>query len=305
MEYRSYPLSVIQQNLGVTLSEVTFNYTHFHIYEDLTKDTDHRLEVLGSSGFEQSNFDFHIEIGRGLGEDALSMALIYNAELFDRELMERVSQYYVRAFERMLEGLDEPQHGQSLLSLEEEEQQVVAWNATAVEYPRDRCVHEQIEEQAEKTPEAMAVVFGEQRLSYRELNEKAERLARYLAEAGVGVESRVGIYLRRSVELMIGVLGALKAGATYVPLEPGLPKARLEYMIKDAEIEWALVESSGIESLPLGGVDLALMDGAGPTPGGWRRSEIGDRSRRSGGGRGRRTWPTSSIPRDQPASPRG
>ena len=168
----------------------------------------------------------------------------------------------------------------TLLSAEEVEQ-VMAWNATAVEYPRDRCIHEQIEEQAEKTPEAVAVVYGEQRLSYRELNEKAERLARYLAEAGVGVESRVGIYLRRSVELMIGVLGALKAGATYVPLEPGLPKARLEYMIKDAEIEWALVESSGIESLPLGGVDLALMDGAGTDPK-WLE-EIGDRGIARGG----------------------
>ena len=139
-------------------------------------------------------------------------------------------------------------------------------NGAVVVYPHDLCMHEQFERQAEKTPEAVAVVYGDQKLSYRELNAKAERLAGYLAEAGVGVESRVGIYLRRSLEMMIGLLGVMKAGATYVPLEPGLPKQRLEYMLADAEIEWALVESRYIDSLPLGGLDVVMMDGAGTDP---------------------------------------
>ncbi len=148
----------------------------------------------------------------------------------------------------------------------EEEQQVVEWNATDKEYRRER-VEEQFEEQAEKTPEAVAMVCGEKSLSYGELNEKAERLARYLEEAGVGEESRVGIYVNRSLEMMIGVLGVLKAGGAYVPLEPGLPVERVKYMVEDAGIEWVLAESGTMGSLPLGGVDVVMMDGAGEDEG--------------------------------------
>src|SRR5918912_2230840 len=103
---------------------------------------------------------------------------------------------------------------------------------------------------------------------------KAERLASYLVAAGVGAESRVGLYLRRSPELMIGVLGVLKAGAAYVPLEPGLPAERVSYMLADAQVEWVLVESEQMAELPLSGVDVVLMDGASSNPE-WL-AEVGD-----------------------------
>src|SRR5262249_49278690 len=153
--------------------------------------------------------------------------------------------------------------------------------ATQAEYPaagsrREKLVHELFEEQAEKTPEACAVVYGDGRLSYRELNTKAERLARYLAEAGVALESRVGICLGRSLEMMVGALGVMKAGATYVPLEPGLPKQRVEHMMRDAGIEWVLVNSASVGSLPIGGVDVVLMDGAGSDP--WWLEEMAEGS---------------------------
>jgi len=127
----------------------------------------------------------------------------------------------------------------------------------------ERRVHEQIEEEAKRRPEAVAVEYEGKRLSYGELNEEAERLAGYLEEAGVGEEGRVGIYLRRSLEMLIGVLGVMKAGGVYVPLDPGLPRERLEYMMEDAGIEWVLAESGMMEGLPLGGVDVVVMDGAG------------------------------------------
>ncbi len=276
IDYRGYPLSKIQQDVGLEFSEVTFNYTHFHVYSDMTSSGDHYLEVLGSSSFEQINFDFHIDIARDLNEDALHMVLTYNAEIIDGELIERMTQYYVRAYEQMLEGLDKPHHLQTLLS-EQEVQQVVEWNATEKEYRGER-VEEQFEEQAEKTPEAVAVVCGEKSLSYGELNEKAERLARYLEEAGVGEESRVGIYVNRSLEMMIGVLGVLKAGGAYVPLEPGLPVERVKYMVEDAGIEWVLAESGTMGSLPLGGVDVVMMDGAGEEEG-WLEEMSGGSNR--------------------------
>ncbi len=265
MQYRGYPLSKIQQDVGIFLGEVSFNYTHFHVYQDITTSSDQTLELLGSFGFEQTNFDLLVDVSRGMG-DVMSLTMVYNEQAFAEGMIARLGQYYVKAFELMLAGLDEPHHGQSLLSDEEVRQLLAASNASSVAYWHDLCIHEQFARQARKTPEAVAVVFGEQTMSYRELNSKAERLARYLAEAGVGVESRVGIYLRRSQEMMIGILGVMKAGGTYVPLEPGLPKQRLEYMRADAAIEWVLVESGSIDSLPLSGVDVVMMDGAGTDP---------------------------------------
>ncbi len=261
MSYRGYPLSQVQQETGLVLNEVTFNYTHFHVFAEMTSETTQQVEVLGSSAFEQTNFDFHVDVTRWPGEETLSLMLIYNPELYERELMERVSGYYQRAYEQLLTGLDQPHRAQSLLSAAELEQVAAAAHGPAVEYTR-QCIHEQIREQAQQTPEAVAVVYGEQTLSYAELDARSDRLARYLVAAGVGVESRVGLYLRRSPELLIGVLGVLKAGAAYVPLEPGLPSERVSYMLADARVEWVLVESEQMAELPLSGVDVVLMDGA-------------------------------------------
>src|SRR4051812_13394086 len=104
------------------------------------------------------------------------------------------------------------------------------WNDTACDYPQDRCIHELFEAQAARTPDALAVRYEDTELSYRELNARANRLARYLLDAGVVRGGRVGIYLSRSPEQVIGVLGVLKVGAAYVPLEPKLPRERLGYM---------------------------------------------------------------------------
>lgn len=183
----------------------------------------------------------------------------------------------VRHWQVLLEGIvarPEEQIGVlPLLSAEERGQLLVEWNRTERQYPQ-QCVHELFEEQAKRNPEAVAIVYAEQRLNYRELNEKTARLARYLVESGIGVESRVGIYVHRSMEMMIALLGVLKAGGTYVPLDPGSPKERLEYLMKDAGIESVLVESNLIGNLPLAGVDIVEIDGAGCKRG-WLE-ELGD-----------------------------
>src|SRR6185369_11814771 len=119
----------------------------------------------------------------------------------------------------MLSGLDEPHEAQSLLSVVEMRQVEEAAHGPTVTYAA-QCIHEQVREQAQRTPEAIAIVHGEETLRYADLDARSERLASYLISAGVGAESRVGLYLRRSPELLIGVLGVLKAGAAYVPIEP-------------------------------------------------------------------------------------
>src|SRR5262249_27113268 len=121
-----------------------------------------------------------------------------------------------------------------LLSASERHQVIEQWNETAVEYPRAKRVHELFEEQVERTPEAVAVVYEDQQLTYRELNRRANRLAHYLRKLGVGPEARVGICLERSPEMVVGLLGILKAGGAYVPLDPAYPAERLTYLLEDS-----------------------------------------------------------------------
>ena len=121
-----------------------------------------------------------------------------------------------------------------LLTGAERQQMLVEWNQTGATYPKDRCLHELIEEQVERTPDATAVVFEDMQLTYRQLNQRANQLARHLQELGVGPDTLVGICMERSLEMVVGLLGILKAGGAYVPLDPAYPKERLAFMLDDA-----------------------------------------------------------------------
>ena len=125
------------------------------------------------------------------------------------------------------------------------------WNATEAEYPRDKCIHELFEEQVEQTPEAVAVVYEEEPLSYGELNARANQLAHYLRELGVGPDERVGICVERSLEMVVGLLGMLKAGGAYVPLDPGYPAERLQFMLEDAHASVLVTQESLVSQLPV------------------------------------------------------
>jgi len=219
------------------------------------------LRVSGcaiESGIEK----FDLSLGLWESADGLGGEISYACDLYKAETIERLAGHLRQVLEQMVSGPGCRIGELVLLTAEEREQVLVGWNQTKAEYPLG-CVHQLFEEQAARTPDAVAVICGEQNLTYGELNEKAERLASYLVEAGVEIETRVGIYLRRSLELLIGVLGVLKAGATYVPVEPGLPKERIEYMMENAGIEWVLVEAATLGDLALAGVDVVMMDGAG------------------------------------------
>jgi len=140
---------------------------------------------------------------------------------------------------------------------------LVEWNATAADYPWESCVHGLIGAQAERSPKATAVVFGEDSLSYRELEERSNRLARYLVKLGVGVEIPVGLYVERSLEMVVGLLGVLKAGGAYLPLDPSFPKDRLAFMVRDAGVPVILSQSALVASMPEHGAKLVELDGDG------------------------------------------
>ncbi|MEI7795464.1 MAG: amino acid adenylation domain-containing protein [Methylococcaceae bacterium] len=124
------------------------------------------------------------------------------------------------------------------------------WNATQTDYPLDKCLHQLIEEQVERSPDAIAVIFNRQKLTYRELNNRANQLAHYLQSLEVKADSLVGICVERSLEMVIGILGIIKAGAAYVPLDSSYPQERLAFMVEDASVDVLLTQQNLMAHLP-------------------------------------------------------
>ena len=141
---------------------------------------------------------------------------------------------------------------------------LVDWNDTQKDYPKNRCIHELFEAQAEKTPDAIAVLFDCKQLTYRELNTRANQLAHYLRVLEVGPEILVGVFMERSLEMIIGILGILKAGGTYVPLDPAYPQERLAFMLEDAHLFVLLTQQSLVAKLPQHHGRLVCLDADGP-----------------------------------------
>jgi amino acid adenylation domain-containing protein len=136
------------------------------------------------------------------------------------------------------------------LSAAERHKILVEWNNTQTDYPKDKCIHQLFEEQVERTPNAIAVVFEDQQLTYHELNCRANQLAHHLQSLGIKPEVLVGICIERSISMMIGLLGILKAGGAYLPLDPAYPKARLAFMLIDSQVSVLLTQSNLKEKLP-------------------------------------------------------
>jgi non-ribosomal peptide synthetase component F len=124
----------------------------------------------------------------------------------------------------------------TMLSEMERRQLLIELNDTKADYPGDKCIHQVFEEQARRTPYALAVVFEDEKLTYDELNRRSNRLAHHLRSLGTGPEVMVGLCVERSMEMVVGLLGILKAGGAYVPLDPMHPNERLTYMLEDAQV---------------------------------------------------------------------
>jgi amino acid adenylation domain-containing protein/non-ribosomal peptide synthase protein (TIGR01720 family) len=176
---------------------------------------------------------------------------IYATDLFDEATVARLSE----RFHLMLRAVvaDPAQRIAELpLVTDEEYEQLLGWNRTEREYTRDGFIHELIEEQAERTPETEAVAFGAEELTYRELNERANRLAHFLRASGVCPEVVVGVCLERSIEMVVALLGILKAGGAYLPIDPSYPPDRISFMLEDAGVRLLLTEEGVRDRLGLG-----------------------------------------------------
>src|SRR4030088_2427386 len=147
-----------------------------------------------------------------------------------------------------------------VLDQAERHQQLVERNTSAADYPRERCLHELITQQAAKTPDAIAVVYEDQHLTYSDLDRRANQLAHYLTLLGVAPDVVVGLCAERSMEMVVGLLGILKAGGAYLPLDPSYPKERLCYMLEDAQAPVLVTQAALMEGLPQSDAQLVRLD---------------------------------------------
>jgi natural product biosynthesis luciferase-like monooxygenase protein len=186
---------------------------------------------------------------------------VYNAGVYHAEHIRAMQHQFVVLLQQMAasDGTQEIRE-LSLLSEAERQRVLVNWNGTAKDYPRDGCVHHQFEQQVERTPDAPAIAFQNQVMSYRELNNRANQVAHYLRGLGVRPEQKVGLYVERSIEMMVGLLGILKAGGAYVPLDPTYPEDRIAYMLADSEISVLLTQERLVNRLPAQRVQTVCLD---------------------------------------------
>ncbi|PSB52343.1 non-ribosomal peptide synthetase [Chamaesiphon polymorphus CCALA 037] len=184
----------------------------------------------------------------------------YNSDLFERETIDRLNSHFQVLIEGIIDRPAQQIQALPLLSAAERQQLLVEWNDTAVAYPDDKCIHHLFEEQVEKTPDAVAVVFEDEQLTYQQLNQRANQLAHHLQGLGVKPEVLVGICVERSLAMVVGLLGILKAGGAYVPLDPSYPPERLSYMLADAGVEVLLTQQDSLASLPAHSARLVCVD---------------------------------------------
>jgi amino acid adenylation domain-containing protein len=263
-EYEYAPLVKIQSwsevPAGIALFESLMVFENYPMDQGANGELSD-LEIRDTTSFEMTNYPVTV---LALPGRQLSLRIDYDRRRFDDETIERMLGH----FKRLLEGMvrDPEQRVSELTTLSESEQRqlLVEWNHTRADYPQGECLHQLFELQVERSPDAVALVFEEQALTYRELNARANQLAHHLRAVGVGPEVLVGVCMERSPELLVGLLGVLKAGGAYVPLDPDYPHERLRLIIADAHVGVLLTEDSLSDRFADLRVPVLRIDGEWP-----------------------------------------
>ncbi|NJR56668.1 MAG: amino acid adenylation domain-containing protein [Acaryochloris sp. CRU_2_0] len=184
----------------------------------------------------------------------------YRSDLFEAETIARMAAHFENLLTVMVADISQPVATLPLLSDAERHQLLVDWNDTTVNYAQNQCIHQLFETQVERSPNAIAVVFEGKQLTYQELNDRANQLAHYLQELGVGPEVLVGLCVERSIDMVVSLLGILKAGGAYVPLDPTYPPQRLQFILNDAQVPVLLTQEHLLDTLPEHEAQVMCLD---------------------------------------------
>jgi len=259
-QYEFSPLVEVQRWSDVTGGESLFE--NILVYENYPVERPPEEEVgeitlseLRSA--EQTNYPLTLMAVPGA---ELVLRIIYEQGRFEDELIANVLKHLARGLEEIASNPEQRISEFSLLDKAERHQILDTLNDTQRAYPQDKCLHELFEEQVERTPEAIAIQFEEEALTYAELNARANQLARHLRQLGAGSEAIVGVCMERSLEMVVALFGILKSGAAYLPLDPTYPQARLQHMLEEAGVRVVLAQQRWLDNIPSYGGDVVCLD---------------------------------------------
>ncbi|MBW4636041.1 MAG: amino acid adenylation domain-containing protein [Iphinoe sp. HA4291-MV1] len=259
-QYEYSPLVQIQEwsdvSRGLPLFESIVVFENYPV-DAAVQQQNQNLHVSNVRILEKTNYPLTLIAVPGA---QLSLRLMYDTQRFEASAVARM----VRHFQTLLEAIANHPHQKlsdiPLLNVAEQHQILVEWNKTQADYPKQLCIHQLFEQQVERTPDAVALVFEDQQLTYSELNTKANQLAHYLLSLGVGPEVLVGLCVERSIDMVVGVLGILKAGGAYLPVDPAYPRDRLAFMLEDACVPVLLTQEQLITTLPEHKAKVVCLD---------------------------------------------
>jgi amino acid adenylation domain-containing protein len=250
LPYRRYPLSAMQRKAGgQPLFETQFNYVHFHALSGVLTSGEVAVQATGIRRAEETQFTLATAFTSDVVSSTLDLVLEFDMRELSAEQTDAIASYYALTLDAIAGDPLASHNEAALLPAQEQSRLLLEWTNTGAHYP-ETCLHELFEAQVERTPDAIAVVYEDQQLSYRELNEQGNQLAHYLRKLGVGPEKTVGVLMERSLEMVIGLLGILKAGGAYVPFDTAYPKERLAFMLDDSQVTFLLGQKRLADKLP-------------------------------------------------------
>ncbi|HWS55797.1 MAG TPA: amino acid adenylation domain-containing protein, partial [Pyrinomonadaceae bacterium] len=258
-QYEYAPLSEVRRwgevGGGLPLFDSVLSFMNYPVGKALGEHA--RLRVEKVESFQRTNFGLSVVVAPGR---QLGLHIGYDTNSFEAAAVARVAGQLKGLLESIAADPEQRLSDLSLLTDDERRQLIFGWNDTARPFPREACLHELFERQAALTPAAEAVVSGGERLTYAELDSRANRLANHLRAAGVGPETRVAILLERSSRLLVSILGVLKAGGCYVPLDPQYPRERIAYTLEDSAAALILTQARLAGRLPEAAARVLKVD---------------------------------------------
>ncbi|MEW9702929.1 amino acid adenylation domain-containing protein [Paenibacillus sp. SI8] len=250
--YDTYPLYEIQAQTAQKQDLIS----HIMIFENFPLDRQiesigegdgDAFEIVNAEMAEQTNYDFTITIMPG---DETIIDFGYNTFVYSRDIVEQIQHHLVHLMEQIVRNPSVRIDDLVLVTPQEEAQILQGFNDTAADYPREKTICGLFEEQAERTPDRVAVRFEDEQLTYRELNERANRMARTLRAEGVQPDDKVGIMVERSLEMIVGIYAILKAGGAYVPIDPEYPEERISFILEDSGAKLLLTQQHLGDRMP-------------------------------------------------------
>ncbi len=269
--HQEYPFALLVEQLKpprnanrAPVFEVAFNFMREHAITGLGEThaagNNHHQLVLEPLSLAQEAGQFDLALDIAEYDNLLRGVISYNRDLFEEATIARMAKHYQQLVQALLAHPDMSVDALPMLAPAELAARA-EWNATASSYPADLCLHDLVAAQAARTPDAVALRYGEQSLSYAALEQRANTLAHHLRSLGVARGALVGVYMERSLDMLVALLAVLKAGGAYVPLDPGFPASRIAMMLEDSALRLVLTQNALVDALPSTPAQRLCIDG--------------------------------------------